>query len=161
MERKGWGNHGGSAQWHHWFITWYLVSFSEHLSEQRENKLGQNRKFIVKTDYRRIYTGVFSLFCPQSSLCLDLQQETTASPDYSQIYTLAVFAYLCWFKVQSCFWMPPRYFLTSKCLHFGDIKSTVPQLSVWGVQHDSKEIFFDSTIDVIHRMMNHAKTFMP
>lgn len=54
----------------------------------------QYRKFIVKTDYSRIYTGVFPLFCPQSSLCLDLQQETTAFPDYSKIYTLAVFAYL-------------------------------------------------------------------
>lgn len=46
----------------------------------------------MKTDYSHIYTGVFPLFCPQPSLCLELQQETTALPDYSQIYTLAVFA---------------------------------------------------------------------
>lgn len=48
----------------------------------------------MKTDYSTIYTVVFAPFCPQSSLCLELQQETTALTDYSQIYKLAGLAYL-------------------------------------------------------------------
>lgn len=83
-----------------WSVTsliycWVFGLISEHLSFWFIFPLlSPDRKFIVKTDYSRIYTGVFPPFCPQSSLCLDFQQETTARADYSQIYTHTVFAYL-------------------------------------------------------------------
>lgn len=48
----------------------------------------QSRKFIVKADYSSIYLPLsHPLLCPGHSRCLDLQQEATASPDYSQTYT--------------------------------------------------------------------------
>ena len=98
--RKWWRQRSGP--WHHWFIAWCLDSFSDHLSPSLFSLCSVRTGSLLW----RLITAVFTLvffppFCPQSSLCLDLQQETTAFPDYSQIYT--VFAYLFWFKVQSCF----------------------------------------------------------
>lgn len=106
MERKNWGNHGGSAVVSDitdlWLSVWarflsisVLVYFFSPQSGQEvycEDWLQTNLHWC------------FFPFCPQSSLCLDSQQETTAFRDYSQIYTLTVFAYLFRLKVQSCFW---------------------------------------------------------
>lgn len=91
----------------------------------------------MKTDYSCICAGVFPLFCSQSTLCLDSQQETTAFPDYSQIYTVAVFAYLFWFDVPSCFWVLLKVFQMAAHLRY-KVNNYLALSGIEGVLHDSK-----------------------
>lgn len=110
-----------------------------------------------------IYVGVFPSFCPRPLLCLELQQETAALPDYSQTYTVSVFAYLLWFKGQSCFGTFLRSFAVLKCLHIWDIKGT----ALCDFSHIAwLKTFFHWPLTffffyVMHRMMNHTMRFIP
>lgn len=74
--RKSWRHQ--SSQWRYWFIAWCFVLFSllvNFLSVQS----GQE---VYCEDWLQQYLHwCFSPFCPHSSLCLELQQETTSLPD--------------------------------------------------------------------------------
>lgn len=142
-------------QWHHWFIAG--SHFWASLSWFIFPLLSPARKFIVKTDYSRIYTGVFPPFCPQSSLCLDFQQETTARADYSQIYTLTVFAYLHWFNIKLFLDASEGLLNSKRSTH----KQSSSSQSFWGVQSESEEIFIHSVVNIMHRMMNHILWLLP
>lgn len=114
VEGKARGNDGGSRERSVTSLV-YCCTFSllfDHLFRGKRlifSLLSQNRKFIVETDYSRIYAAFPPppSFCPQSSPCLDSQQETTAWPDYSKIYTLAV-PCLSLQTEKSCFWTLPE-----------------------------------------------------
>ena len=94
----------------------------------------------------RLITAVFTLvffplLCPQSSLCLDSQQETTAFPDYRQIYTLAVLLIssdLMYTVVFGRLWGTFEFW---KCLHFCEMNISFAPDVIWGVKHDSEETF--------------------
>lgn len=89
--RKPWRQQ--SAQWHHWFIAWFSVSFlsiSFGLFSLRSLRTGSLLRGLITA----VFTACFPPVCSQCRLCLELRQETPVFPDYSQIYTLLIFAYL-------------------------------------------------------------------
>lgn len=144
---------------------WVSGPVSEHLSPSLFSLCSVRAGSLLC----RLITDIFTLvffppFCPQSSLCLDLLQETTASPDYSQIYTLAVFAYLCWFNMQLFLVASEGPFNFEKVCTFQIQNEQFPSSRGFGrLKHDSYEIFIDSIVDVhtgwwiisLHWCINH------